>query len=141
MRAVYDEGKLFPHWFPTYIFEDAIFNKDLGKGLIAEGFCRSIQQAEAFDEVLTWLGRRYVVIDLAVSDEEATRRQTHRNKSEERADSNTPEKIQVRLDEYHANTEPVIDFFKNNGTLVEIDGEQTPNEIGAEIYSKLKDLI
>ncbi len=141
VRAIYDEGKLFPHWFPTYIFENALFNIELSAGLIAEGFSRSLQQAEAFDEVLTWLGRRYIVIDLAVSDEEAARRQSHRNKTDERADSNTPEKIQIRLDEYHANTAPVIDFFKKNGTLIEIDGEKTPEEIAEEVYARIKELV
>ena len=141
IRSVYDEGLLFPYWFPAYLFQHAVLNMDITKGLIAEGFCRAPDEARVFDAVLTWLGRRYIVIDLTVSDEEATRRQSHRNKSEERADSNTPEKIRVRLNEYHKNTEPVIQFFKDKGNLIEINGEQTPEEIAEELYGKLKELI
>jgi adenylate kinase len=141
VREVYDEGKLFPYWFPAYLFQESILKTPLDKGMIAEGFARALPEAQMFDEVLTWVGRNYVVFNLAVSDEEATRRQTHRNKSDVRADSNTPEKIQSRLDEYHKNTEPVLDFFKDKGTLIEIDGEQTPEEIAEELYAKLKEQI
>src|SRR6202042_2184697 len=132
------EGILFPYWFPGYLFENAVLNADMHEGLIAEGFCRSRKEAEVFDEVLTWLGRHYVVFNLAVSDEEAIRRQSHRNKTDVRADSDTHEKIQIRLKEYKDITEPVIDFFREKGKLIEIDGEQTPEEIAAELYEKLK---
>jgi adenylate kinase len=138
VRSVYDEGILFPYWFPNYLFQNAVLNDDAHKGLIAEGFCRSRREAEVFDEVLTWLGRRYVVFNLAVSDEEAIHRQSHRNKTDARADSDTHEKIQIRLNEYRDITEPVINFFKEKGNLVEIDGEQSPDEIAAELYAKLK---
>ena len=141
VRAVYDEGLLHPYWFPAYLFQNVILNTEPSEGLITEGLCRALKEAELFDDVLTWLGRGYIVINLAVSDEEAARRQSHRNKIDERADSNTPEKIQVRLNEYKENTEPVIDFFRTKGTLVEINGEQTPEEIAAELYGKLKELV
>lgn len=141
VRAVYDEGLLHPDWFPTYLFDEYILNADPKKGLIAEGFCRSIPQVESFDEVLAWLGRKYAVIELTVSDEEAMRRQTHRNKSDERADSNTEEKIRIRLHEYHANTEPVLDVFRKKGVLIEVDGEKSPEEIAQEINAKLQPLL
>jgi adenylate kinase len=141
VREVYDAGLLFPYWFPAYLFQNAMLTADPAKGMIAEGFCRAKDETKVFDDVLAWLGRRYVVFNLAVSDEEAMRRQSHRNKSDERADSNTPEKIQIRLDEYHKNTAPVIDFFKEKGVLIEIDGEQTPEAIADELYAKVKELV
>ena len=140
IRATYDAGIIFPSWFPGYLFLDSILNLDLEEGIICEGFSRSVDQAELFDEVLKWLGRDYVVFNLTVSEEEAMRRQLDRNTVDARTDSDTPEKIQKRFAEYTAKTEPVLNFFKEKGTLIEIDGEQTPEQIAEELYAKLQAL-
>lgn len=141
IRATYDAGIIFPAWFPGYLFLDSILNLDLEEGIICEGFSRSVDQAELFDEVLKWLGREYVVFNLEVSEEEALKRQLGRNAVDARTDSDTPEKIQKRFVEYTAKTAPVINFFKEKGTLVEINGEQTPEQIAEELYEKLQALI
>lgn len=141
VRAMYDSGIIFPHWFPAYLFQNEVLYMDTDKGLICEGFSRAVDEAVLFDEVLKFLGRDYIVFNLAVSEEEAMRRQLERNKVDARTDSDTPEKIQIRFNEYTAKTEPVLAFFKEKGTLVEIDGEQTPEEIAKVLYEKLEGLV
>jgi adenylate kinase len=137
IRETYDAGLIFPDWFPGFLLVDSFLKLDSKEGTICEGFSRSVDQAKLFDEVLTWLGRNYIVFNLGVSEEVAMQRQLERNKVDARTDSDTPEKIKVRFDEYTAKTEPVIAFFQANGTLIEIDGEQTPEQIAAELYEKL----
>lgn len=141
VRAMYDSGIIFPHWFPAYLFQNAVLYMDPEEGLICEGFSRAVDEAVLFDEVLKFLGRDYIVFNLGVSEEEAMRRQLERNKVDARTDSNTPEKIQIRFNEYTAKTEPVLAFFKEKGTLVEIDGEQTPEEIAKVLYERLEGLV
>lgn len=141
IRATYDAGIIFPSWFPGYLFLDSILNLPLENGIICEGFSRSFDQAELFDEVLKWLGREYVVFNLGVSEEVALQRQLGRNETDARTDSDTPEKIQKRFAEYTAKTEPVLAFFKEKGTLIEINGEETPEHIAAELYEKLQALM
>jgi adenylate kinase len=138
VRETYDAGLIFPDWFPNYLLLNSFLNADPKQGLICEGFGRTVDQAKLFDEVLDWLKRNYIVFNLAVSEQEAMKRQLGRNNTDARTDSDTPEKIQVRFNEYSAKTEPVIAFFKEKGTLVEINGEQTPEEIAQEIHSKLQ---
>jgi adenylate kinase len=140
LGAKYDSGRIFPDWFPGYLLLDTFFKLDASEGVICEGFSRTVDQAKLFDEALEWLGRNYIVFNLGVSEEEAGRRQIERNKVDPRSDA-TPEKIKIRFDEYTAKTEPVLDFFKEKGNLIEIDGEQTPDEIAEELYEKLQTYI
>lgn len=141
VRATYDAGLLFPHWFPTYLFQNSVLNMAPEEGIICEGFSRSLEQAESFHEVLSWLGRQYVVINLDVSEEEAMRRQLGRHKVDARPDSDSPEKIKVRFAEYTKLTEPVIAYFREKGTLIEVNGEQTPDQIAEEIFNTIKEQV
>lgn len=141
VRAMYDSGILFPHWFPAYLFQNAILNMDPNEGIICEGFARAVEEAKLFDEVLTFLGRPYIAFNLAVSEDEAMRRQLSRNETDPRPDSDTEEKIRVRFNEYTTRTEPVLAFFKEKGTLIEINGEETPEHIAAELYQKLQERL
>lgn len=136
VREAYDAGKLLPDWFATYLFEEAILN--LGeKGIVLDGYPRSRAQAEIFDEITSWLDRKYVVIDLMVPAKEVTDRMLLRAETEHRPDSGTREQIEARLATYDAHTAPVLDFFREKGMLKEIDGTGTPDEVAALIRGAL----
>lgn len=137
VRELYDAGKLLPDWFATYLFEKAILNLSPEAGIISEGYPRSIPQAHEFTEVVAWLERAYVVIDLDVTDEEVTQRMLKRSVEEHRPDSATVEQIQARLATYHEHTKPVLEFFKERGKLTRVDGSGTPEEIAAAIQEAL----
>jgi adenylate kinase len=129
VRETLDQGRLLPHWLASYLFQEAILHVPLSQGLIFEGTGRALSEAELFDEVALWLGRSYRVINLTISDDEAVKRQIGRG----RADSDTEEKVRVRLAEYEKHTAPVIDFFKKKGVLIDIDGKRPIDEIQKEI--------
>lgn len=137
VREAYDAGKLLPDWFATYMFEDVVLNLKPEDGLVCDGYPRSRGQAEIFDDILTWLGRPYTVVDLGVSEEEAMRRQLERAKVEDRPDSGTEEKIKARFLTYQTATEPILEFFREKGLVIEIDGEQTPEEVEQAIAKAL----
>jgi len=139
VRETYDTGVLFPGWFPTYFFLDAVLKLEAEQGVICEGFARSVDQAEVFDDALGWLGRKYVVFNLEVSEEEALRRQLSRHEIDARPDSDSPEKIKNRLHEYSERTQPVLKYFEKKGVLAQVNGEQTPEQIASELYGKLQD--
>lgn len=124
-KDLYERGIIFPHWFASYLFEEFFLNLDDGVGVVTEGVGRTREEAAEFDEVMSWLGREYVVIELAVSDDEVIKRQLKRGRS----DSNTEEKLKTRLDEYRKNTQAAIDFFKENDRLVSVDGEPAVEEV------------
>jgi len=141
VRQMYDAGIIFPHWFPAYLFQNEILNMRLDEGIICEGFSRAVEEAKLLDDVLKFLGRDYTVFNLAVSEEEAMRRQLERNKVDARTDTDTKEKIQIRFNEYTEKTEPVLAFFREKGSLVEIRGEERAEDIATQIFSHVDTLI
>ena len=141
VRDSYDAGKLLPDWFATYLFEDTVLKLGDEAGIICEGYPRSETQAETFDSIMSWLGRSYVALDLAVPDEEVTRRMLSRAEVEHRPDSATAEQIAVRLSTYHQHTAPVLGYFEKKGMLVTIDGTKTPEGVEADILDALNKTI
>lgn len=137
VREAYDAGKLLPDWFATYLFEEVMLSLPKEGGVVCDGYPRSLPQADIFHETMTWLNRRYRVLYLVVSKEEALRRQISRAEVEHRPDSATPEQIEARFEEYKKNTEPLLAFFRERGLLVEIDGELSPEEVTHEIERAL----
>lgn len=136
VAAAYESGLLFPDWFATHLFEDAVLKLSPDTSIVFDGFPRTRAQAESLDETMDWLGRSYTVVNLVVPEEEALRRQIERAKTDDRPDSSTEEKVRIRFDEYHK-TAGALDFFRENGTLIEIDGTPTVEEIAKVIAEKL----
>ncbi|KND46982.1 MAG: adenylate kinase [Parcubacteria bacterium C7867-004] len=137
VREIYDAGKLMPDWFATYLFEETMLNLAPDTGIVIEGYPRSRAQAEVFVEILGWLERPYAVLDLAVNDTAVTERMLKRAEEEHRPDSATKEQIIARLAVYEEHTAPVLDFFKEKGTLVELDGGVSEGEVESQITKAL----
>jgi adenylate kinase len=137
VKDAYDSGKLLPDWFADYLFEEAILNLAPEAGIVLDGYPRSVPQAEIFHKTAEWLGREYKAINLAVSEEAALERQLSRATVEDRPDSATEEKIRIRFNEYRANTEPLLAYFREKGKLADIDGELTPEGVTAAIEAAL----
>lgn len=134
VRREYDSGHLMPDWFADYLFEDAILHVPVESGIIFEGSGRSADQAAVVDKVCEWLGRKYVVLYLDISDDEAVRRMMGRN----RADSNTEEKIRTRLKAFAETTFPALDYYRARGVLVDIPGERSIEDIHTDILKRLE---
>lgn len=133
IRKDYNRGQLSPDWLASYFFEEAFLDLDTKKGIVSEGFPRTLPQAHLADEILHWLNRPYKVIHLKVDEEVAMSRQLKRAQSEDRPDSDSDDKIRARFEVYKARTEEIIDFFRQKGVLVEIDGEQALEVIADQI--------
>ena len=137
IRVDFDKGQLSPDWFAEYLFSQAMLGIRDEDGIVCEGFPRSLPQAQFAENVLSWLERPYKVIHLVVTDEEAIRRQMSRAQVEHRPDSDDEAKIRVRLDTYRTQTEPALAYFREKGTLVEIDGSKSREEIAAAVADVL----
>src|SRR5436190_4571974 len=111
---------------------------DTEAGFILDGFPRTTVQAEALDEMFGDIGRSFsVVFALQIPDEVAFERLRKRAEIEGRADD-TDEAIRRRLENYHRETEPLIEYYRARGNLVPIHGERTENEVFAEVQSALE---
>lgn len=137
VRSVYDSGALLPDWFATHLFENVVLNLAPEAGIVCDGYPRTIAQAKDFDEIVSWIDRPYVVLDLSVSDEEVTERMLLRAAEEHRPDSTSREQIQARLAVYEEHTAPMLEFFKERGVLQVLDGTGTPQEVAAVVARAL----
>lgn len=138
VRAVYDKGTLLPDWFADYLLENGLLELDPYVGVVTEGFARTERQAHHYADIIDWLGRNLMVINLEVSSEEATRRMQSRSQVQDRPDSNSDEKIQARLAQFEVNTKPALEFLRSRGVVQDVNGEQTPAQIAEDIENLLK---
>lgn len=129
-----DAGMLAPYWFAMHLYLDSLLSISDESGAIFDGFNRKVPEAELVINSLRWIGRPFVVFNIAVSDEEIRRRLAGRKVIEGRADDMA---VDERLKEYYEYTEPAIQIFREAGVLVEINGEQLPERISEDIRAAL----
>lgn len=138
VREMYDKGTLLPDWFADYLLESGLLELDQHVGVVAEGFGRTRSQAVHFCEIVSWLNRRLLVLNLDVPEEEARRRMVERAKTEDRPDSDAEDKVQERFRKYSEETEPALQFFREKGLVVDVDGTPSPVEIAKTIERIVK---
>jgi len=128
-----DRGGLVPDELVVGIVVERIAQPDCSAGCLFDGFPRTIAQAEALDKNLESLGSPLdLVLELVADEQELTHRMLERAKTEGRADD-TPETIANRMEVYRNQTAPLLDYYREQGKLVSIDGMGTPDEVFARI--------
>jgi adenylate kinase len=135
-KAFMERGELVPDKVIIRMIRSRL-QEGNGKGFILDGFPRNRLQAQELDKMLDEINvpvDRVVLVK--VSDEEVKKRLAGRALEEGRADD-TENVIAHRLDVYREQTEPVVAYYRANGRLVEVEGEQ-PIE---NVYSDLEKLV
>lgn len=131
MKETLNAGFLIPDEKTIPIIEEYLSKPEYKNGYILDGFPRTPKQAEEFSNGVD------KVIYLRVSDKEALWRLSGREDEGQRGD-NTLQAIRKRIQSFHDFTEPVIEYYRSHGLLLEIDGERDIQEINTEIISNLK---
>ena len=132
-KGYIDQGQLIPDELMIDILASVFDSFKDSKGVIFDGFPRTIAQAEALKKMLAERGQDVsVMVDLDVPEEELTVRLINRGKDSGRADDND-ETIKKRLHVYHSQTAPLIDWYKNEKKYQHINGLGTMEGIFAEI--------
>lgn len=129
-----DKGQLIPDDLMIDILAGVYdsFGPD-HKGVIFDGFPRTIPQADALKAMLAKRGHKIAaMIELDVPEEELMTRLINRGKESGRSDDNE-ETIRKRLDVYHNQTAPLIDWYKADGTHHHIDGHGALDRIFGDI--------
>lgn len=129
-----NEGKLVPDSLIIDMLAATLDakGKDI-KGVIFDGFPRTIAQAEALDQMLAERGEKVgVVIGLEVDDAELIKRIILRGQTSGRADDNE-ETAKKRLNTYYSQTLPLKDFYVNAGKYASIQGVGSIDDIYAKI--------
>jgi adenylate kinase len=162
-----DAGELVPDDLILSMARERLGSEDVEDGFILDGFPRNLDQARALD---SWLGERGSRITAAilidVSDEEVERRISGRRvcvksghnyhvdfdppKREGvcdqdgsrlmQRDDDKPEVVRDRLRVYHDQTEPLIEFYDEQGLMKRIDGTRSPAEVHDHIRAVIATL-
>ena len=163
-KSYMDQGLLVPEELTVDLVIDRLAQDDCKNGYILDGFPRTIPQAEALDAALAKLGEKMdYAIDVDVPDENIVSRMSGRractgcgatyhivyNPSKKGdccevcgeklilRDDDKPETVQKRLNVYHEQTQPLIDYYTKQSILRTVDGTQDMNDVFAEIVKIL----
>ena len=132
-KGYIDQGQLIPDELMIDILASVFDSFKDSKGVIFDGFPRTIAQAEALKKMLAERGKDVsVMLDLEVPEDELMVRLIKRGKDSGRADDNE-ETIKKRLHVYHSQTSPLIDWYKNEKKYQHINGLGTMDGIFADI--------
>ncbi len=129
LKETLNAGILIPDDTTLEIILTYLAKPEYSKGYILDGFPRTAPQAEAFGD------QAEKVIFIDVSDKEALWRISGRVSDRE---DETLQAIRKRIELFHEKTEPVIDFYRDQGKLIQIDGEQDVQEVFSRIMEHLK---
>ena len=131
-KTYMDQGLLVPDELTCDLVVDRIQQDDAREGYVLDGFPRTIPQAECLTEALNKLGSKIdYAIDVDVPDDNIVKRMGGRR------DDDKPETVQKRLNVYHEQTQPLIDYYTTQGVLKTVDGTRDLNEVFQEIVDIL----
>ena len=140
-KSYIDNGQLIPDDLMVSILADVYDSFGLDhKGVIFDGFPRTIPQAEALKKMLAERGHKVAaMIELDVPEDELMKRLIKRGQESGRSDDNA-ETIKKRLTVYHNQTAPLIDWYSNEGIHYHINGLGELDRIFADICKVIDSL-
>ncbi len=148
-KVYMDAGQLVPDEVLVQMVKERLSESDCVNGYLLDGFPRTVKQAEALDVI----SKPDVAVDVEVPDEKLLARLTgrrvcmackgtfHVTKLENefvcpdcgkeliQREDDKPATIQKRLDVYHAQTSPLIEYYDHCGSLKKVDGDQAPDKV------------
>ncbi len=166
-QSYMDSGALVPDEIIIEMMTEAIRNAP-ASGFLLDGFPRTVNQAVELAESLTGNEMKIdVVLNLQIDDDVVAKRMTGRRSCPkcgavyhiehlkpkveglcdndgtelvQRPDDN-PDVVANRLKTYHQQTEPLVDYYRNNSTVYDFDADRSPDEIRVSIFEKLDALV
>lgn len=143
-KEVMDAGNLVPDDVMIGMIADCIDSPECAKGVIFDGFPRTVEQAKALDKMLAEKGKPlHVVIQFVVDEDELVNRlqtriqQTIDAGKEVRGDDNV-ETFKKRLGVYKDLTAPILPYYEQTGLLKTVDGMKPIDFVTTEIKALLK---
>src|SRR5699024_4648599 len=167
-KSYMDRGELVPDEVTVGIVKERLSQSDAKEGFLLDGFPRTVEQAEALNRIMDELDTKiYTTINVEVREEELMNRLTNRRicavcgttyhlvfnppkeegvcdldggKLYQREDDN-PESVANRLEVNIKQTAPLLDFYEDQGVLVNVDGARDSDEEFSVIYAEWKSIV
>ena len=160
-KSIMEAGRLVPDDVMIRLVADRIAQPDCARGFILDGFPRTLAQAEALDRLLEERGLELdLVLEIAVDDEALIERISGRfacarcgagyhdrfkqpqvpgvcdacgSREFVRREDDNAETVRARLDAYHAQTAPLLPYYRDKGLLSVVDGMAEIDQVTAEV--------
>lgn len=166
-KGYMDCGELVPDDVTVAMVRERFTRDDAERGFVLDGFPRTLAQAEALTRMMDKMGRQLDgVIYIKVSDEEIVKRLSGRIICKEcqtpfhkvfnpfkscpynkcngqylyQRDDDKPETVRARLETFHRQTEPLINYYQDAGLLVDVDGEGEVTAITERVLAAAESL-
>jgi len=166
-RSYMDAGSLVPDDLVVAMMVEAIKEVSV-KGFVLDGFPRTVNQADELDKSLAENGEKIdLVLNLQIDDQIVMQRMTgrrscpncgavyHIENLKPRVDGicdkdgtelvqrpdDRPEVVERRLQTYHQQTEPVVDYYRRNNPVCDVDAGRSADQTSEEVYEKLDALV
>ncbi|HEY3122993.1 MAG TPA: adenylate kinase [Thermoanaerobaculia bacterium] len=132
-KAVMEAGELVSDDLMIGLIRERISQPDARPGFLLDGFPRTVEQAVALDGLLKGNEKRLsTVVNLSVPEAVLIDRLAGRSGQENRSDDRR-ETVLERLRVYRQKTEPLIEFYRRRGLLMDVDGVGKVSEIADRI--------
>ncbi len=135
LKETMNSGALVPDDMVTRIINEYLDHDEYTKGFILDGYPRTLTQAKSFEK---YTNGEDIAIFIDVSDKEALWRISGRISDRE---DETIHAIRRRIELFHEKTEPVIDFYRKRGKLIEVNGEQTVEKVFEDIVKGIEKMV
>ncbi|KAA3662289.1 MAG: adenylate kinase [Chloroflexi bacterium] len=140
-RTYMDKGNLVPDEVTVAMVKDRLSRPDCQNGVVFDGFPRTTAQAEALDLLLIEFNSQVSIVpSIHVDQDVLVARLLKRAEIEGRADDNE-ETIRTRMDVYHNQTAPLLDYYRQRDLLVEINGEQSIELVQDDLLKAVRKAI
>lgn len=164
-KAIMDAGRLVPDDVMNRLVAERIAQPDCARGFVLDGYPRTVAQAEALGRLLTERGLGLdAVLEIAVEDEALIERISGRfacancgagyhdrfkqpqtpgvcdvcgSRDLVRREDDKAETVRARLDAYHAQTAPLLPYYRDQGLLATVDGMAEIDEVTTQILGKI----
>jgi len=163
-KGIMDKGELVPDELICDVIASRFDSGDADKGFLLDGFPRTIGQAEMLERLLDGRSRELTAVLLIdAPDDEVVRRLSGRRTCAKgqhvyhvefdppkhegvcdqdgsrliQRDDDKPETVRNRLEVYHEQTEPLIEWYEEKGLLRRFDGQRSPDEVNDRIRATL----
>ena len=164
-KAIMDAGRLVPDDVMNRLVAERIAQPDAARGFVLDGFPRTLAQAEALDRLLEERDQRLdAVVEIAVDDDALVERISGRfacarcgagyhdrfkqpqvdgvcdacgSREFVRREDDKPETVRARLNAYHAQTAPLLPFYRDKGLLAAVDGMAEIDDVSSEVFERI----
>lgn len=157
MQALMKTGKLFPNPMIEAVIEEKIKTISDDERILFDGFPRSESQLEIYKSLSQKHGFESLAVNIVITEEEALKRLSKRYtcpkcdyiavgqgkcpkcgiELEKRVDDQDEAAVKQRIDIFKKDTQPIMDYFRQEGELIEIDGVGTFDEVTSRVFKEL----